>query len=165
MQNLQEASALSAVLGNAGLTGLSGAATTYSTSAVPVSINGVATTKAAVSGGTTPTTNSTSAAALTVTAPATGHKAALVVWTVDTGGTERIRSDGFVTSLSGAEIILDFPDIPATEVPFAYHTLKAGTTVSGTWTFGSSNWNATGMTVGTVVNCSMIPHPSVVSVS
>ena len=70
-----------------------------------------------------------------------------------------------VKPILGAEIILDFPDIPATEVPFAYHTPKAGTTVSGTWTFGSSNWNATGMTVGTVVNCSMIPHPSVVSVS
>ena len=163
MQNLQEASALTAVLGNFTLTGLSGAAT-YSSAAVPVSINGVVTTNAAVSGGTI-STNSTTGAALTVTAPATGHKAALLVWTIDTGGTERIRTNGFETSLSGAEIILDFPDIPATEVPFAYHTLKAGTTVSGTWTFGSSNWNATGMTVGTVVNCSMIPHPSVVSVS
>ena len=148
---------LSAVLGNAGLTGLSGAATTYSTSAFAYAINGVAYSNGANSAAATPTTNSTTGAALATTAPATGFRAALVVWTVDAAGTERIRSRGFVTSLGGDAVVLELPEIPLTEVPFAMHTVRAGTTVSGTWTFGSSNWNATGITIGTVVNLASRP--------
>lgn len=162
MFNVSDINSACIVLGNAGLTGLSGAATTYSTSAFAYAIDGIAYSNGANSTAASPTTNSTTSAALSTTAPATGFRGALVVWTVDAGGTERIRSRGFVTSLSGDPVVLEFPEIPATEVPFAYHTIKAGTTVSGTWTFGSSNWNATGITIGTVANLATLPSSTVV---
>jgi hypothetical protein len=162
MFNLSDNNALTGVFSNPALTGLSGGATTYSLTAFPFALDGILFTRAVVSGGTTPTTNSTSNAALSATAPASGFRGALVVWTVDSGSTVRVRSRGFVTSLSGDPVVLEFPEIPATEVPFAYHTIKAGTTVSGTWTFGSSNWNAAGITIGTVANTASLPSSTVV---
>ena len=97
--------------------------------------------------------------ALAITAPAasTQFRGALIVWTIDTGGTRRMRSRGFFES-NGDPLALEFPEIPVTEVPFAYFTLKAISTLSGTWTHGSSNWTGvTGMTAGTPVNICMLP--------
>ena len=176
MYNLSQVVGLTAPLANFTLAGLSGAATTHSHAAsLPFVINGIFGT--APTGTTTPTTNSSATqpgtfgfpvaagGALAGTAPATGFRAALVVWTIDAAGTKRIRSNGFFTSLGGEGLALDMPAIPTTEVAVAYHTVKLGTTVSGTWTYGSSNWNATGVTIGTVANVAALPHPSVVTVS
>jgi hypothetical protein len=175
MYNLQQHAGANVCLGNFTLTGLSGAATTHShTASLPIAIGGVFGTSP--SGTATPTVNSApsaptaivaavAGAALASAAPASGFRAALVVWTVDAAGTKRIRSTGWHESLSGAELSLPFPTIPSTEVAVAYHTIKAGTTVSGTWTFGSSNWNSTGITVGTVVNLFGLPQIGAVQVS
>lgn len=163
MQNLSQLNGLNLVLGTFALAGLTGAATTHShTASLVVAINGNIGTSP--SGTTTPTTNSSATqvgavsgalvagSALSVGIPASGFRAALVVWTVDSAGTKRIRSNGFFASPGGDSIALEFPVIPPTEVPVAYHTVKVGTTLAATWTYGSSNWNATGVTIGTVVN-------------
>lgn len=176
MYNLNQFNALSAVLGNFALAGLSGAATTHSHTASLVNVvNGVVGTSP--SGTTTPTTNSSATApgtlnfpqaagaALAGTAPTTGFRAALVVWTVNSAGTKKIRSNGFYTGAEGATLDLDFPTIPSDENVVAFHTVKLATTVSGTWTYGSSNWNATGVTIGAVSNCVGMPNDSVLSVS
>lgn len=145
------------------LAGLTGAATTHSHAAnMPFAIGGVWGTSP--SGTTTPTVNSgvtdldaltprlPAGSALTVAIPLTGFSAALIVWTVNAAGTKRIRSRGFFASPSGAPLQLHMPEIPADELPVAYHTLRVGTTLAAPWTYGTSNWNATGVTVGAVVN-------------
>lgn len=177
MYNLSQHNGFTGPLGTFALAGLSGAATTHShTASLPVAINGVIGTSP--TGTTTPTTNSAATrpgslnfpqaagSALAGNAPASGFRAALVVWTVDAAGTKRIRSNGFFTSLGGDALALEFPDIPTTEVPVAYHTVRLASTLSGTWTFGTSNWNVAGVTVGTVVNlCGLPGGPGAVQVS
>lgn len=176
MLNLNQFNALTSAFASFALAGLNGAATTHSHAvSLPFAINGAFGT--APTGTTTPTTNSAATrygsvngplaagTALSVTAPATGFRAALVVWTLDASGTKRIRSNGFYTSLGGEALALEFPDIPATEVAVAYHTVRAASTLSGTWTYGSSNWNVAGITIGTVVNLANMPAAGTVSVS
>ena len=180
MYNLNQHIGASLNLANFALAGLSGAATTHShTASVPCSIGGVFGTSP--SGTTTPTTNSAATqpganngivsgviaagSALAGVAPASGFRAALVVWTTNAAGTKIVRSNGFFTALDSGPVALEFPPIPVTEIPLSYHTVKLGTTVSGTWTFGSSNWNATGVTIGTVVNLCGLPSAGSVVVS
>ncbi len=176
MYNLSEHTGYTGALGFTKLAGLTGAATTHSHLAnLPYAVNGVSAELAA--GTTTPVVNSSptdvgavtprlaAGVALSVTAPAAGFRAALVVWTIDLAGTKRIRSRGFFESAGGSPIDLQFPEIPATEAPIAYHTVKGGTTVSGTWSYGVGNWNATGITIGTVVNLVGQPLAGTVSAS
>jgi hypothetical protein len=163
MFNLSQANALNAILANPTLA-LGGAATTHSHAAsLPVVVGGIFATSP--TGTVTPTTNSSpqdfrsvggavaAGLPLTITAPAaaTQFRGALVVWTVDAAGTKRIRSRGFFES-NGEPLALEFPEIPVTEVPLGYHTLRAISTLVGTWTFGSNNWTGvTGLTAGAVV--------------
>lgn len=163
MFNLSQANGLNAVLANPTLA-LTGAATTHSHAAsLPVVIGGVFATSP--TGTATPTVNSSptdyravagalpAGAVLSVTAPAlaTQFRGALVVWTVDAAGTKRIRSRGFFES-NGDPLALEFPEIPVTEVPIGYHTLRAISTLVGTWTLGVNNWTGvTGLTSGAVV--------------
>lgn len=139
----------------AALTGLSGAATTYSSSVFGFILKGRAYQKALVSGGTTPTTDGSTAAAMTLTA----NKARAFVWGVNSGGTVSVYAGpivDYVDTTAGA-VACPLPAIPSTVCPFAVHTVQAGATTSGTWTFGSSDWNATGITVGTVQNLGQLP--------
>jgi hypothetical protein len=142
----------------AGLTGISGAATTYSTGATALSfaVNGKAVAKSQVSGGASPTTGAVSGAAITLTA----GKARAVVWGFDASGTIKVV-EGPIVDLDSANAFIDaqppqFGAVPDTICPFAYTLHKAGSTTVGTWTFGSSNWNATGM-VHTVVDILTLP--------
>ncbi len=134
-------------VGKAGLTGISGAATTYSTAAAGFSyaVRGKAATKAQVSGGATPTTDAYTGAAITLTA----NKARSVVWMVNAAGTVRVAA-GPIVDLDSGGAYMDAPVFPNIDenidCPFAYTLHKAGSTTVGTWTFGSSNWNATGLT-------------------
>lgn len=156
--SLDQATGLTAVFAvasaGAALTGLSGTATTYSSSAFGYAINGVCYANGANSGAATPTTDGNTGAAITLTA----NKARCIVWAVDSGGTEKVYA-GPIVDYTGAPsgVVCPLPDIPGTVAPFAMHVLKGGSTLSGTWTFGSSNWDATGLTVGTVVNLCQRP--------
>lgn len=153
--SLQGASGGSRAYGNFALTGLSGAATTYSTSAAPFSVSGLMYNKAAVAGGATPTTDGTSGAAMTLTA----NKAACWVWGINAAGTISVYKGTTVdyTDTSANSTYCPLPLIPATICPFAVVVIKAGATTVGTWTFGSSNWNATGIVVDTVKNLAGAP--------
>jgi len=129
----------------AGLTGISGGATTFSTGAAAqsYSIGGKAYSKAQVSGGTTPTTDAVSGSAITLIA----NQGLVALWCLDASGNVKVAAGG-VQSLDNAGNFLippAFPALPDTLVPFAYHVVKGGSTTSGTWTFGSSNWNSTGL--------------------
>lgn len=157
--NLEQAQALTAVFATAtagaALTGLSGAATTYSSSAFGYAIDGVAYANGANSGAATPTTDAATGAAITLTA----NKARAIVWVVNAAGTERVLAGPIVdwTDTTASSTPCPLPAIPAGHAPFAAHTIQGGATLSGTWTFGVSNWNATGLTVGTVRNLVQLP--------
>lgn len=153
--SLQEASGGSRAWGNFTLTGLSGAATTYSSSAVPFSIAGKMFTKAAVSGGATPTTDGNTGAAMTLTA----NQAACFVWGLDSSGTVKVYKGATqsYTDTTANSTACPLPNIPDTIAPVAMLVIKAGATTVGTWTFGSSNWNATGIVIDTVVNLAGSP--------
>lgn len=152
--NLEQASSLTAVLAvataGAALTGLSGGATTYSSSAFGYALNGDAYAKALVSGGTTPTTDGNTGAPITLTA----NKARAIVWAVNAAGTVSVYAGPIVdwTDTTAGSTACPLPAIPGNVAPFAAHTVQAGSTTVGTWTFGSSNWNATGIASITVRN-------------
>lgn len=154
-QNLQEALGGNICLGNFTLTGLSGGATTYSSAAVAYAIDGRAYSKALVSGGTTPTTDVNTGLAMTLTA----NKAACFAWLLNAAGTVQVAKGPTVnwTDTSANSTPVPLPEIPASSVLVAYVVIKGGSTVSGTWTFGSSNWNATGIVIDTVVNRVTLP--------
>jgi len=141
----------------AGLTGLSGAATTFSTGATAVqyAVGGKAFTKATVTGGATPTTDAVTGTAITLTA----NQGRAVVWCLDSAGAVKAVAGPVVNLDSAGNFLLapEFPAIPDTLTPFAYTLHKAGSTLSGTWTFGTSNWNTTGMT-HTVVDVLVLPN-------
>lgn len=153
--NLQEALGGNVCLANFALTGLSGAATTYSSSAVSYALDGRAYTKAAVAGGATPTTDAVSGAAMTLTA----NKAAVFAWCLNAAGTVQVikgPTANWTDTTANSTVVL-LPEIPPTSVLVAYVVIKGGSTVSGTWTFGSSNWNATGIVIDAVVNRFSLP--------
>lgn len=162
--NLEGASALTAVFATAtagaALTGLSGAVTTYSTSAFGFALNGDHFARAAVSGGATPTTDGNTGAAITLTA----NNARAIVWTVNAAGTIQVFA-GPITpwvDTTANSTACPLPNIPGNVTPFAAHTVQAGSTTVGTWTFGSSNWNATGISAITVRNlCQLRNQPLV----
>ena len=158
MDNLKNYSE-TAYYGKAGLTGISGAATTYSTGATTRSfaIAGKAYEKAQVSGGTTPTTEAKTGAAITLTS---ANTARLITWSFDSSGNPKLHA-GDIVSMDSSGNLLKAAPLPTdidldTYCPFAYVLLKAGSTFSGTFTVGSRNWNTTGMTY-TVVDVSTLP--------
>ncbi len=157
MDNLKNYSE-TAFFGKMGLTGISGGATTFSTGATTrsFSIAGKAYEKATVSGGTTPTTEAKTGAAITLTA----NNGRCVVWALDVSGNVKLFAGDIVAMDAGGNF-LKAPPFPTdidldTYCPFAYVLLKGASTVSGTFTVGSSNWNSTGMSY-TVVDVSTLP--------
>lgn len=159
--NLQGASGLNLVVAvasaGAALTGLSGAANTYSSSLFGYLLNGTPYNKAAVSGGTTPTTDAATGLASTLGLSAI-NKARAYAWVVDSAGTVKVlagreadwpNSSGTAT---GQPVVLEYPSIPANHVVFAVHSLAMGSN-GAAFVFGSGNWNSTGLVVGTVRNC------------
>lgn len=117
-------------------------------------LDGKILTKTAITDGTTPTTDHNTGAAITLVA----NQARVVVWALNASGTVKCMAGPVVTQSGGAYLndAPQFPPIPSDVVPFAYQVIEAGSTTSGTWTFGSSNWNATGIS-STIVNVSQLP--------
>lgn len=146
----------------AGLTGISGGATTYSTGAdaIKFAIDGKAYSKAQVSGGATPTTDGNTGAGITLTA----NNGTVVVWGLNASGTVSVYQGSEESLDSAGDFIVapQFPRLPDTVAPFAYTIHKAGSTTVGTWDFGTDNWNATGMT-HTVVDVMQLPSRPQVS--
>jgi len=148
--NLQDSIGGNFALGNWTLTGLSGAATTYTSVAVPFQIKGRAFTKALVSGGASPTVDGNTGLAMTLTA----NQAAAFVWGVNAAGTVTVYKGPTQawTDTSALSTACPLPQLPITVAALAAVVIKGGATTVGTWTFGSSNWNATGIVIDPVQN-------------
>ncbi len=147
--------------GVSGLTGISGGATTYSTgsSGFNYAINGKAYAKTQVSGGTTPTLDGNTGAAITLLA----NQGNVVLWGINASGTVSVYAGASqaLDSAGNFRVAPDFPSLPDSVAPFAYTVHKAGSTLSGTFTFGASNWNTTGMTHAAVSIMEIPTRPQV----
>ena len=131
----------------------SGAATTWSTTGATLyCIKGKAYTTSAASSAASPTSDGslgTTFASNTLAA----NQGTVFVWCYDGSSTTAATAikvcQGSEESLDASGNFIkapDFPGIPDTLCPFAYTVVKNGSTGSA-WTFGTSNWNATGITL------------------
>jgi hypothetical protein len=51
----------------------------------------------------------------------------------------------------------DFPQLPDDFIPFGYALVRTAPSMSTTWTFGTDNWAATGVTTTEFVQCAVLP--------
>ena len=140
-----------------------GTTTTYSTTGTTLyCIKGKAYSKGAVTNGATPTTDIVDGLAFT---GITANQGTVIVFGYDSGGTIRC-AQGEVQALDVSGNFINSPQFPATPdtvCPFGYLIAKGGSTLSGTWTFGSSNLSSvTGMTY-TFVDVMTLPDRPQVS--
>jgi hypothetical protein len=124
-----------------------GTTTTISTTGTTTyAIKSKACSKSAITNGATPTTDATTGSAFT---GITANQGTVVVIGLDSSGAIK-ASQGSVESLDVSGNFIrapQFPLIPDTVCPIGYIVLKGGSTLSGTWTFGSSNLSGvSGMT-------------------
>jgi hypothetical protein len=141
---------------SAALTGLSGAANTFTTTnAINYSVKGAVFNKAAVAGGATPTTDVTTGKTFNAQAINT---AAVYVWTVDASGNIGVAQGAIkpYTDTSANSTALDWPALADTVTPFAYVVIKNEAT-GATFNFGTTDWNAAGLVIDPVVNVSLLP--------
>lgn len=131
--------------GYAGLT--AGTTTTLTTAnAVSYSNAGRMYTKAAVTNGASPTTDAKTGAAFV---GLVAGDACIFVVGLDVSGNIKVVQGPVVsgTDVSGDISAVQFPEMPDSVTPIGYLYAVAGSTLSGTWTFGSSNNSSvTGMT-------------------
>ena len=142
-------------LANAALTGLSGTAKTISYTGNPAFlIDGKLYTGDSCSGGALLTTDDTTGAAYV--ALETGEMC-LFVFTWNSDGTWHVSQGPIVKTadVTNESAALEFPSIPADACPFAYVPIKHANATA--FTFATGNWDQTGVTIGTVVNCSRLP--------
>ena len=139
-----------------------GTTTTISTTGTTTfCVMGKAYTKAAITNGTTPTTDFTTGLAFR---PISANQGTIVVIGLDAGGTIR-AAQGSIEALDVSGNFINapqFPNIPNTMCPIGYIVLKGGATLSGTWTFGTNNLSGvTGMTYTFVDMIMLPPRPQV----
>jgi len=147
------------------LTGLSGGATTVSTTGTPSYYYlGKIIASTNQSSGATPTTDIATGAAFV--ALATGQGSLFVFgWDASAPTVFSVAQGPVVTAanVTNGAAAYDFPSIPSTFVPVAYVTISY--VGASTWTFGTSNWNATTTTIGTVINCALLPNQPLTAAS
>lgn len=144
-------------LATAALTGLSGGATTVSTTGTPAyMLAGEIKASTNQSSGATPVLDISTGEAFVPLATGKGcvfvfgwDSSAPTVFSVAQGP---VVNTADVTNKSA---VYDWPSIPSTFCPVAYVTISY--VGSGTWIFGTSNWNATTTTIGTVKNVALLP--------
>lgn len=125
-----------------------GTTTTISTTGTTqFAIAGSAYSKSAITNGATPTTDIVTGAAFVALS---ANQGTVVVVMLDTSGAVK-AAQGSVQALDVSGAFINAPQFPAINAdlycPIGYIVLKAGSTLSGTWTFGSSNLSGvSGMT-------------------
>jgi len=156
MDTLSQIFGISMAFGPAGLA-LTNGATTYSTStAFNFSNQGAVYAKGTIAATATPTTDGRTGAALT---GIVAGQCTVLVWCVDSSGTVKVLQGG-IGKCDAAGNITDAPQFPIVQdtlTPFAYSTHRATSALAGTWTPGSSNWNAANMILPTPVNVACLP--------
>lgn len=103
-------------------------------------------TKTAITNGATPTTDAVTGLAFT---PLTAGKGTVVVIMLDTTGAIKAAQGSIVDLDAGGNFVLgpQFPSVPSNMCPIGYILLRGGSTLVGSFTFGSSNLSGvTGMT-------------------
>ena len=140
---------------NAALTGLSGTAKTISYTGNPeFAIGGRLYAGDSCSGGALETTDGTTGEAFV---PLANGETCLFVfsWTAD--GAWHVHQGPVVLTADVVDesAALEFPSIPDTHVPFAYVSILHANATP--FLFGTGNWDQTGVTVGTVINCALLP--------
>lgn len=156
MDTINQPFAASMCTGVAGLT-LTAAATTYSTTtAIAFSNKGVAYAKGTIAATATPTTDALTGVAFK---GITKGQATVLVWCLDVTGAVKVAQGSIGLTDAAGNVVdagLQFPAIPDELTPFGYSVHRGASTVVGTWTPSSSNWDATGMTK-TVYNVFTLP--------
>lgn len=139
----------------AALTGLSGAATTFSTSAVHLLLGGEwQPLVAAVAGGATPTTDAADGSALSV-APG---KAKAFVWAFNAAGAVKVFQGKAADYIGSAESTgVEIPALPGDHAAFAVHTIAVSPANGAAFLVGVDNWNTAGVVVGTVKHLAQLP--------
>ncbi len=158
---------------DAGLAGQTAGITTFTTTAAGAdvgcyfTIKGRFYYKADLGATATPTVDIRTGVAfktLSGTTAATGQ-GCVFVYCWDSGGTLRVAQGTVVKSadVTNGSAAYEFPSIPDTVTPFGYQTISyVGST---TWTFGTSNWDATTTTLGTWIPCSVLPSEPLTAAS
>lgn len=118
-------------------------------------------TKIAVTNGATPTTDNATGNAF---APLLANQGTVVLVGFDTTGAI-VAAQGQIQALdsTGAFVLApNFPELKDTACPIGYIILQGGSTLSGTWTFGTNNLSSvTGMTYTFVDIMGVPPRPQV----
>lgn len=145
---------------NAGF--VAGTTSTYTTTATTVcSINGkFATGLTAQTNTASPTTDATTGAAFVAL---TDNQTCALVWGVNAAGAIQLSQGPIVPTATGVTTTAgdflsapDFPALPSDFCPTAYCVVRTAPSASN-WTPGTSNWTATGVTVSTFQNISVLP--------
>lgn len=140
-----------------------GTTTTISTTGTTTyAILGKAYTKTAITNGATPTTDAATAAAFR---GIIANQGTVVLIGFDAAGNIK-AAQGSIEALDVSGNFINAPQLPSgipdTMCPVGYIVLKGGSTLSGTFTFGSSNLSAvSGMTYTFVDLVSLPPRPQV----
>jgi hypothetical protein len=134
---------------NTGLLTATGAETVHDTTVtIDYCVDGQAYRKTAITDGATPTTDGNTSAAFD---PVTPDKACIFVWGLNAAGTVSVYQ-GPLVDVDGDTDLLEsaaqFPSLPNNVCPFAYQLVQTTGAAAG-WIMGTSNWNATGVTVTT----------------
>jgi len=90
--------------------------------------------------------------------PIVNGQVCLFVLSWEADGTWEVSQGPIVNydDLVNGAAVLDFPSIPSTVCPFAYISMR-NEHATTTFTFATDNWNAATMTIGTAVNCALLP--------
>jgi hypothetical protein len=136
---------------------IAGTTTTLTTTGVThYSIKGKTYTKAAMTNAANATTDANTGAAFSLT-PLAVNKGTVYVVGLNAAGTNLVAQGSVVDldAVGGFIIAPQFPPIPDTMCPIGYVTAANGPTGSA-WTWGTSNWTATGL-VDVFVSVSELP--------
>lgn len=130
----------------------SGAATTWSTTGATLyCINGKAFSTAAAAGAASPTSDTVKGTTF-ASLPLAINTGTVFLWVYDGTGTAATAvrvAQGSVEALDTSGAFINAPQLPTppdNRCAFAYTVVRNGATGSN-WVFGTSNWNATGITV------------------
>lgn len=143
-----------------------GTTTTYSTTNTTVATIGgkFATTLAAQTNTASPTTDVNTAATFV---PIKVNQGSVFVWGTNAAGAIKVAQGSVentavgITTTAGAFINApQFPNLPDDFVAIGYTLVRAAPSAS-TWTFGSSNWTASGITTAFVNVCELPDRPQI----
>ena len=155
---VQDVAGITLALGNATITGISGAATTFSAAVTPYAINGKAYTSTVQTTAAFPTADISTG--LTLAGLQKANTGTVLLVGVQAGAAVCVVAQGSIEALdAGGNFIIPpkFPSVPDNFCPLGYIVVKAGATfVAATFLPGTTVWNTTGITVA-VQNIAALP--------